>query len=722
MHDRCEAVSNNLFPYHNAILMELRMNYYGLKSIVTSQKQQAELGVESDSFFACDKRQETYVEPKFSKKEFPIEHPTIILVSAVGASGKTSTAHALSVDTGMPILDLAKHEPVGSSSLAGILIDHYPNNIGQVLSGLKTGTCGVIIDGIDEGRSKVTEEAFEAFLDNIIKLTKGAERTSIVVFGRGQTLINTWCYLEDNGVATGLIQIEAFDLDQAKRYIDVHVEKPQTGQEANYVQARDEILNTLGAAFKAADGEKDEFITFLGYPPVLDAISTLLREEGNYHKICQNLAGGAGDDLEVNLLIRIGDYLLDRDQKEKAWPNFVNGIVEKLEGGLRKTLKDSLYNREEQCARLLAQSLGVPLHHQYISDLAINQEYENAVETWLSEHVFTNDNTLRNPVFSAVSIVRCLLSDVDEYKTIAIKYANQNPQSYLLLYIMGALHNGGAIPLAACNMLMQSCSDFLALDADVAIDLEGDSWDDTQQLSEAELSIIIDLKHKKNEKKYSFKAQVHSQDKFNLGPVLVGAKVHLPCDININGNKRIDVFGDCLVAGREVHFQAPELSISRISVAKVDDKPIPTALMIESEKISGGVEILSPKDAALTLLCEQHTLEYPLVRFASQSLSSHMNDDVQEKYNRLRRIFVDFRSHSKGGLAKYRDKVQHRRVLKNAVGRAVLKALVDDGILTHNHILYFVQPAQLSEQIGIHWEDLKQRKSTPQLEAYLARI
>lgn len=698
------------------------MDYYGLKSIVTSRKQQAELGVDSASFFACAERRETYVEPKFSKMEFPIEKPTIILVSAVGASGKTSAAQALSYDTGMPILDLAKHKPVGDNTLSGILIEHYPDNVADMLAGLKAGTCGVIIDGIDEGRSKVTEEGFEAFLDNIIKLTKGAKRTSIVVFGRGQTLMNTWCYLADNGVATGLIQIEPFDLDQAKKYIDVHVGKPQSGQEANYVQARDEILETLGAAFKAADGEKDEFIAFLGYPPVLDAISTLLRQEGNYHKICQDLSGGSGNDLEVNLLIRIGDYLLDRDQKEKAWPNFVNGIVDKLEGGLGKTLKESLYNREEQCARVLAQFLGHQLQQQYVPDLAINQEYEKAVETWLSDHVFIKDDTLRNPVFSAISVARCLLSEIDEYRQVAVRYAEQNPPSYLLLYIMGELHNGNPIPLAACNMLIQSCSDFLGLDANVAIDLDADTLVDSQGANEADLVISIDLKHNKQKREFSFKTESTPHDEFTLGPILMGGRVSLPCDIRIQGKKRVDVFGDCIVSGKHVHFQTPELSISRSRAAEGDGEQIPPLLLVESEKLTGNVEVLSPKDAQLMLFCEEHSLVYPLVGNIANKPTFLTGVDVQEKYNRLRRIFLEFRSHSKGQLAKYRDKIQHRRVLKNDVGRAVLKALVNDGILTHDNLFYYVQPEQLSEKIGIHWEDLKQRKSTRRLEEYLANI
>lgn len=699
------------------------MNYYGLKSIVASQKQKIDLDLESDFFFLCPERQATYVEPRFSKiDKFPVERPPIILISAVGASGKTSTAHALSHDTGMPVLDLAKYDAVGGDSLSGVLIKYCRNKVGEALQGLKTGTFGIIIDGIDEGRTKVTREGFDAFLNNIIELTDGADRPVIVMLGRGKTLLDTWCYLDDKGVNTGLVQIEPFDLEQAKQYIDVHVGKLQSGQQANYEQARNDILEALGAAFKVADGEKDEFLAFLGYPPVLDAISKLLQENDNYHKICQDLAGVSGHGLEVNLLIRIGDYLLDRDQKEKAWPNFVNGIVDKLEGGLGKTLKENLYNREEQCARVLAQFLGHQLQQQYVPDLAINQEYEKAVETWLSDHVFIKDDTLRNPVFSAISVARCLLSEIDEYRQVAVRYAEQNPPSYLLLYIMGELHNGNPIPLAACNMLIQSCSDFLGLDANVVIDLDADTLVDSQGANEADLVISIDLKHKKQKREFSFKTESTPHDEFTLGPILMGGRVSLPCDIKIQGKKRVDVFGDCIVSGKHVHFQTPELSISRSRAAEGDGEQIPPLLLVESEKLTGNVEVLSPKDAQLMLFCEEHSLVYPLVGNIAHKPTFLAGVDVQEKYNRLRRIFLEFRSHSKGQLAKYRDKIQHRRVLKNEVGRAVLKALVNDGILTHDNLFYYVQPEQLSEKIGIHWEDLKQRKSTRRLEEYLANI
>lgn len=134
------------------------MQYKALKSIVGSHKVPVALQTASDSFFVKPTRVAPYIEPSFSKIEFPKEKPSMLLVSAVGASGKTTTAHALSFDSQLPILDLAKHKPVGDNTLTGILTTVYPiDKVGAVLEGLRTGTHGIIIDGIDEGRSKTTE-------------------------------------------------------------------------------------------------------------------------------------------------------------------------------------------------------------------------------------------------------------------------------------------------------------------------------------------------------------------------------------------------------------------------------------------------------------------------------------------------------------------------------------------------------------------------------------
>ena len=285
----------------------MSMQYYGLKSIVTSKKVSIPLETSSDSFHIKSERVTPFIEPTFSKIEFPREKPAILLVSAVGASGKTTTAHALSFDTKLPILDLAVHKAVGDNTLTGILARAYPiEKIGQVLEGLRIGTHGIIIDGIDEGRSKTSEEAFEAFLDDLINLSKGSDSTTIVIFGRGQVLISTWCYLVDEDADVGLVTIDPFDLDKAREYIDAQVPNRHINQQQNYEKARDAVLDRIGAAFSTSSTkDQDAFLSFLGYPPVLDAIGTLLSKESNYYRIQQDLGVGVQESIEVSLLIRI---------------------------------------------------------------------------------------------------------------------------------------------------------------------------------------------------------------------------------------------------------------------------------------------------------------------------------------------------------------------------------------------------------------------------------
>ena len=254
--------------------------YYHMKSILASNKVQIEIETSFDSFYVVSDEVRPYVQPTFSKVEVSSKNPSIILVSAMGASGKTTTAHALSFHTGLPVLDLAKHEPVGDRTLTGLITDSYPvQRIGEVLNGLRCGTCGVIIDGIDEARSKSNEGSFEAFLNDITKLAKDSGVATIVIFGRVQVLLDAWCYLGDIDANVGLIRIDPFDMDQAQAYIDSHARPSDDDpQKENYEGTRDHVLGKLRRAFQpSVSSNPNQFLSFVGYPPVLDAIATLLR-------------------------------------------------------------------------------------------------------------------------------------------------------------------------------------------------------------------------------------------------------------------------------------------------------------------------------------------------------------------------------------------------------------------------------------------------------------
>ena len=227
-----------------------KLNYELLKSIIASQKRPPKNPIPSESFYIVSERVSPFIEPNFTKTEFSSEKPSILLVSAVGASGKTTTARVLSYDLKLPLLDLTKHKAVGDNTLSGLLMNAFPADIlGRISDGLRTGSHGIIIDGIDEGRSKTTEQSFEAFLDDIVQRSEGSPSTTIVIFGRSQVLDSTWIYLSDSGASVGLARLEPFNMNQAKNYIDAQVSITDTSQQGNYKEARDRVLSKLGRVF-----------------------------------------------------------------------------------------------------------------------------------------------------------------------------------------------------------------------------------------------------------------------------------------------------------------------------------------------------------------------------------------------------------------------------------------------------------------------------------------
>jgi hypothetical protein len=200
------------------------MNFYDFQSIVASQKSKFAMRASSDSFAIAPQRSLPYIEPSFTKVEFEKERPAVVLISAVGATGKSTLAQVLSSRISLPLLDLGKHKPVGDNTLTGLLTSAFHvADLSKVFEGILSGTYGVIIDGIDEGRSKTNEKAFEAFLDDVVRLCVGSEGTSFVLLGRTQILEDCWLYLMDKGVSTGLVNISPFDLDGAREYIDAVV-------------------------------------------------------------------------------------------------------------------------------------------------------------------------------------------------------------------------------------------------------------------------------------------------------------------------------------------------------------------------------------------------------------------------------------------------------------------------------------------------------------------
>ena len=448
----------------------------------------------------------------------------------------------------------------------------------------------------------------------------------------------------------------------------------------------------------------------------------MLRQEPNYYRIQQNLSGDTEGPIEIQLLIRICDYLMQREHDDKALPNFIAAIADDADESTGKQLRQFLYSNEEQCARVLSRALNRRFPRSLIEDRALNERYETAVQAWCPDHPFLTDTHFRNAVFAAAAVARCALSDFQEFRELALEYAESHHPTYHLMYLMEVLTKDRKIDARCFNMLMQSCSDFLGTTAAISVEITGESWEETEpdEKASADLEMTIEFPEKQQERSFSFVGRSHDASVITFGPSLINAKITLPGQIKLLGRPALEAIGECSISARSVLIETTDLVVRSIA-RRSGHKQVEAGLFIDAQRLEGHADAISGGDGLQILYCD-HGLDYPLAKFAHQVAEPVLDPDLREKYLRLRRILMQFRSHKKGGLAKYRDKVENERVIKDDLGRAVLALLLDEGVLTYDVKFYYIDSDRLAAKLGVAWHELRQHKSSQELNNFLGRV
>lgn len=701
------------------------MQYYGLKSILSATKTKIDVGKPLPSFGIVDPGDTPYIEPKFEKVIYDTEKPTIILISAVGATGKTALAQQLSRETQLPVFDLGKHEPVGANSLTGLLTTAFDvSDIGEVFQGLATGTYGIIIDGIDEGRSKTTGRAFEAFLDDIAKLCSDSAVTNLILLGRTRIVEDCWEYLVDKGVGTGLVTISPFDGAAAKEYIDAFTQGPSSPHADHYIEARDFILEKLQNAFSSELKSSDnQFLAFIGYPPVLDAIVTLLNREQNYHKLRNCLQEGTDGNIEISMLMQVCQYILSRERDDKVVPNIVSQIVDGAPPEISTPALTNAFQPEEQLIRLVAHTLGREITLNVIPEQSLNEKYEAQLTTWFHEHPFLEQRKFRNAVFEALALATLMASEKGFCHELVNEYARTHKHSYHLVYMLDTVSNTRKVAAEHVYVLLASAMEFRSVHSVVEIHLAGPDPQEKMDrgTEEHEVEIAIDLRVGKQlepTKEFNFCTTVDGNCVMHLGSRLGSIFATLPCEVCLGDGQEIEILAPAEINATTLRLEAKELSVKPSLTPNSNDEVI-----LEADRVKSSVEAIVTSGISFFVAVEDMTgLTYPLIEYAEKRSRPTNDRSVMEKYFRLKRIVLEFRSHSRGSLAKYNRKIEHERVLKNDVGRKVLEKLMEDKILVLKDNHYHLDPTILGERTGVTWHDLRRGYFPNLLITYLQSI
>lgn len=703
------------------------MDYYQLKSIVGAQKKVFSLQNESESFYILKKLNRPYINQTFAKEEFYGERPTIILVSAVGATGKSILAEKLSSETSLPLFDLSKHKPVGDNTLTGLLTRSFSNSdIAGILGGLADGTYGIVIDSIDEGRSKTTEKAFEAFLDDISQYCVSKDYTSFVLLGRTQILIDCWLYFANKGINTGLVTIDPFSLENAREYIDTFALTNGTTYKTQYEQARDIILEQLGSAFQgSAKRGGEDFLSFIGYPPVLDAIATLLQKENNYHKLLNDLTGLNSSELEVERLLDIVTYIQKREKDQKVFPNIIEGIFSGVpQGPLDKDYSD-IFDIEEQCIRLVAFNLKKQITLDRITDRALNERYESQLKTFFKEHPFLDSNTgnFRNAVFESFALATCMMSENPICSELVQEYVGSHKSSYHLIYLLNVIAVDKVVPIGYLHAILGAAQEFNSTYSSVELRVDGPSREDMDDgipesdTIEIEVEVLLG-KDRTDSKTFSFKSTIRDKTAIKIGSSLAFAKIFLPCDVLLASSSDIELTAPVELSANKIHISAKNLVLRNCP----HEKSTPE-IIFEGESLDSSLENITTNGIPLTFALRDNSgLVYPAVNYAQKIDNLPEDPLLRTKYLRLKRILMEFRSHSKGSLAKYNDKIEHKRVLHDDTGHAVLRQLLNDGILSLSNKFYTLHPEGIDNYLGVSWQDLRRGHTGEKMMQYLREI
>lgn len=696
------------------------MKYYHLKSAISSNKSAIKISQPVPSF-QVSVPPRIYVEPTFEKVFFETERPAVVLISAVGASGKTALAQKLSSDLGMPRLDLSKHKPVGDKTLTGLLTDTFElTQIGHVLTSLANGQFGIIVDGLDEGRSKTNESAFEAFLDDLAKLVKGSPSTTLVLLGRSQIVDECWSYLTGKGIDVGVIGICPFSLEDAKQYVDL-----STGNESNksdtYRRARDEILSKLGTAFVGTDGKSGEYLNFIGYPPVLDSIATTLRGERNYFGLLEKLKQSDGAQSQFETLRRIAEHICRRENEEKVRPNILHDLLENAPSECKRIGKELAFSPLEQAARLVAHILQTKLVFNVFPERVIQSSYEERLETWVREHPYLDGTAFRNAVFEAYALVQLLTSTDAELRGLAIQYLSDRKHTYHLLHLLESEGNGKALYADSLNAVIASALEFKSPRSSVEIRILGEDWEDAHERprdSDLDVEVEVEVAGKADAslRSFDFRLTVQAASILRLGRRLGNAEICVPCGVSFDGGREIELHAPLNVEASRIELNAPRL------VAKGTSRPDDEVALSSGHVLSrlDSIEIAGTKlEITVPRNC---VLEYPAVQYAIKRDLSPSDKEMRAKYFRLKRILMEFRSHKKGSLAKYRHKIEHERVLKNEIGEKLLAKLVADGVLVLRGEMYHLDRDKVATMIGSSWQSLRKGEFGEQMENYLRGV
>ena len=681
------------------------ISLYGLKEQFLKEKLPFNFAISnsSTSFYVENTENKQYVTPILKITETNIENgeiPNIICISAAGATGKSELCKYLSVHYSAPIFDLSKHAAVGSNSLTGVLFDSLGyDNAPLLINNLRSGTSFLIIDAVDEGFLKTTTNGYDSFLDNIISIGKTSPNTCFIILGRTQAVEHSYLYLDDKGIKVALLTIEAFTIEQAKEFINKRLGRQNFEQQ--YILVRDYIIETIEGFFKnQSEIKKAQYLSFIGYAPVLLSISSLLSHENNYKKPHEDLL--ARNDKNIDLIIAIVELILYRDKREKIDKTLLSPLLEDRSETFRQHAYNTVYDIDEQCFRILAYVLGKKINLQITGDKTFDSLYEDKISGWIKEHPFIENKKIQNAVFESYIVAKLVQSQNVDYKKLAYEYlSTRYKDAFMLFFIYDKLtKTNRIIDIKMLPFLYASIKSLDNSEHSTSLSIE--------EISISDSTIECDIQFNTNDKLFTYKSQISETEILFIGDYLSNIDINAEdAKFLLNKNRCIMIPPISIICKTLLSYPN-EIIIDDSSYQNKDN------IILEYENLdidylkTGTYALINRnRNSQCLKIFTDNRPEYPFDAYWESKVLSEFSDVQLKLYKKLRKIIALFKSHSKGRMAKFKDKINNRRVCGTGIGLLLLNELLEKKVIYLEGDFYFISPEKMDVYLGLSYDQIR---------------
>lgn len=625
-----------------------------------------------------------------------LEHSSILLVSAPGAVGKSTLARQIAFKTGAIYLDLATADPVGANTLSGGLARS------RLYQKWEDESTAVLIDGLDEARLRVTQEALEAFLSDVAQVSLN-RRLPTVLFGRTGAIQDAWLVLIDQGVGLAVLEIGYYGPEKSVAFAEARL-RAVCPDSSNAKPQRKAVKLLLARLRERTEIDGDRFA---GYAPVLQAVADRVAIDRNPSALVAKI---------------------ERGEQPVTLQGVVSSILERERGKLDKlpfeepTLTSSLYSPGEQLDRLVARVYNAPPPDLPAMGPKDAQIYDTALDTWVAEHPFLDGyGRSSSAVFEAMISVHALQNTASADTALQRELGRGAAANPFLFEFYSESHaaqssDSGAIflPPQHIGVVYASLRAQLSLGDKASLIVEGREDAKEEEVLRANVEISLDRLGADRPRVLNFESD-------QTGPIRMGAHFE---DVDITApHAQVEIGPGAeavLVAPVSIQCEKLLITTEKVIVESPADR-LTNAVFLEAGSFESPKMASVPivRGAAVLAASWPNVLAHPWTSFATEPTPI---DDPRaiEALRRLRRIVISFRSHGQGRLGRFKAKIEHARMTKEA-GQAILDAMLKEGILSLEGSMYFLDPDKLMANTGANYFDCMARRFGPQAIAFTVR-